>query len=195
MKTGKQHPPIYETGVIHGRFQVLHNDHVKYIMAGKTLCRHLVIGITNPEPLPTVREETNPDRNLPLSNPLTYYERYLMLKAVMLAAVPPECFSIVPFPIHIPEAYQYYVPTDAVFFVSIYDDWGRKKKERFQNAELITHVLWEVPPEKKGISGSDVRKRMAAEGAWAHLVPPEVCKLLKKWNIADRLRRLQASLQ
>ena len=27
----------YELGVIHGRFQVLHNDHIKYLMAGKRL--------------------------------------------------------------------------------------------------------------------------------------------------------------
>jgi nicotinamide-nucleotide adenylyltransferase len=41
---------LYELGVIHGRFQVLHNDHLRYILAGKELCRHLVVGITNPDP-------------------------------------------------------------------------------------------------------------------------------------------------
>ena len=39
-----------ETGIIHGRFQILHNDHVKYLLAGKQFCRHLVVGITNPDP-------------------------------------------------------------------------------------------------------------------------------------------------
>jgi len=38
-----------ERGVVHGRFQVLHNDHVKYLLAGKARCRHLVVGITNPD--------------------------------------------------------------------------------------------------------------------------------------------------
>ena len=37
-------------GVIHGRFQMLHNDHLKYLLAGKSRCDHLVIGITNAEP-------------------------------------------------------------------------------------------------------------------------------------------------
>ncbi|MFW9878404.1 MAG: nicotinate-nucleotide adenylyltransferase, partial [Candidatus Thorarchaeota archaeon] len=32
--------PNYEIGVIHGRFQVLHNDHIKYLMAGKRLCKY-----------------------------------------------------------------------------------------------------------------------------------------------------------
>jgi len=42
-----------ETGVIHGRFQVLHNDHLKYLMEGMALCDHLVVGITNPDPILT----------------------------------------------------------------------------------------------------------------------------------------------
>lgn len=36
-------------GVVHGRFQLLHNDHVKYIMAGMERCERLVIGICNPD--------------------------------------------------------------------------------------------------------------------------------------------------
>ena len=47
---------MYDIGVIHGRFQVPHNDHLRYLLAGKALCRHLVVGLTNPDPsLPTER--------------------------------------------------------------------------------------------------------------------------------------------
>ena len=45
--------PERETGVIHGRFQVFHNDHLVYLLAGLALCRHLVVGITNPDPFLT----------------------------------------------------------------------------------------------------------------------------------------------
>lgn len=41
---------MIRTGVIHGRFQLLHNDHLKYLLAGKARCEHLVVGITNPDP-------------------------------------------------------------------------------------------------------------------------------------------------
>jgi nicotinamide-nucleotide adenylyltransferase len=34
---------VYPLGVIHGRFQVLHKDHLKYLLAGKSLCEHLVL--------------------------------------------------------------------------------------------------------------------------------------------------------
>jgi len=29
---------VFDVGVIHGRFQVLHNDHLKYLLAGKEKC-------------------------------------------------------------------------------------------------------------------------------------------------------------
>ena len=41
---------MHKIGVIHGRFQLLHNDHLKYLLAGKKRCEHLVVGITNPDP-------------------------------------------------------------------------------------------------------------------------------------------------
>jgi cytidyltransferase-like protein len=47
----------YDVGIIHGRFQILHNDHVKYLMAGKELCEHIIVGITNPDPSLTKNHE------------------------------------------------------------------------------------------------------------------------------------------
>ena len=181
--------PSYETGVIHGRFQVLHNDHLKYLLAGKALCRHLVVGITNPDPGMTREEAEDPHRSQTISNPLTYYERYELVKTVLMAeGVPPAQLSIVPFPVHFPSQYHYYVPMDAVFFLTIYDGWGRKKLRYFNSLNLKTHVLWEKPPEQKGISGADVRLRMAAGRDWAHLVPPAGAALLNAWKIPDRLK-------
>ena len=184
--------PNYDTGVIHGRFQVLHNDHVKYLMAGKALCRHLVVGITNPDPVQTRVEEADPSRSDPLANPLTYYERYLMVKSVMIdAGVSLDSLSIVPLPINLPEHYRYYVPMDAVFFLTIYDQWGQRKQQYFESLGLTTHLLWRVPPEKKGISASDIRRRICANQPWEHLVPQSVPPLIQQWGITKRLRQLE----
>ncbi|MEE4357116.1 MAG: nicotinate-nucleotide adenylyltransferase [Desulfococcaceae bacterium] len=178
-------------GVIHGRFQVLHLDHLKYLLAGKELCRHLVVGITNPDPFLTRAEEADPDRSDPPANPLNYFERYQMVKAVLReAGLDFREFSIVPLPINMPERYQYYVPADAVFFLSIYDDWGRRKLRYFQKMGLKTHVLWEVSPEEKGISGREVRERMRGGQPWQHMVPPGVSLLMEKWEIPERLKQL-----
>ena len=87
----------YETGVIHGRFQILHNDHLKYLLAGKALCRHLVVGITNPEPEMVKAETVDPNRSDPLANPLTYYERYCLIRTSLAdAGLDMASFSVVP---------------------------------------------------------------------------------------------------
>ena len=101
--------PKYDIGVIHGRFQVLHNDHIKYLMAGKELCSHLIVGITNPDPSLTRDSSANPHRSTPLANPLTYYERYLMTKAALVEqGLELSEFSVVPFPINVPELIKYF---------------------------------------------------------------------------------------
>lgn len=118
-----------ETGVVHGRFQILHNDHIKYLMAGKSKCRHLIVGrITNPDPTLTRKDATDPARSSSHANPFTYYVRYQMVKTTLLGqGLGITEFSVVPFPINFPDLYKYYVPFDALFFLTIYNSWGEKK--------------------------------------------------------------------
>lgn len=179
----------YDLGTIHGRFQILHNDHLKFLLAGKELCKHLIVGITNPDPSLTKHHNSNPHRSQPFANPLTYYERYVMIRKNLLDKnFKLSEFSIVPFPINVPELLRYYVPMDAVFFLSIYDDWGRQKKEYLESLGLKLHILWEVPLEKKGLSGSDIRLSMVNGEPWKHLVPPATAKLVKEWGVIERLK-------
>jgi nicotinamide mononucleotide adenylyltransferase len=180
----------YDLATIHGRFQILHNDHLKFLLAGKKLCRHLIVGITNPDPSLTKYHNSNPHRSQPNANPLTYYERYVMIRETLLEeGLKPSDFSIVPFPINVPELLKYYVPMDVVFFLSIYDDWGRQKKEYLESLGLKIHVLWEVPIEEKGLSGSDIRESMRKGKQWEHLVPPATARLVKKWGVIERLKK------
>lgn len=180
-----------ETGVIHGRFQVLHNDHLKYLMAGKIRCKHLVVGITNPDPSLTRDNIADPHRSCPVANPLTYFERYVMIRSVLVeAGLPFSDFSVVPFPINLPELYRYYVPLEATFFLTIYDQWGRRKLEQFQALGLKTEILWRKSSHEKGLSGTEVRQRMVLGEAWEHLVPISVLDLMNAWKIPERLRKL-----
>lgn len=186
--------PKYEIGVIHGRFQILHNDHVKYLLAGKELCKHLIIGITNPDPSLTRSSDANPHRSTPSANPLTYYERFVMIREVMLEKrLKFKEYSIVPFPINVPEFIKYYVPLDAIFFLTIYDNWGYQKKKDLKSLGLKIHVLWEVPSEKKGLSSSDIREAMITDKKWEHFLPTSVAKLMKEWDITNRLKGLTSS--
>ncbi len=181
----------YEIGVIHGRFQVLHNDHIKYLLAGKQLCNHLVVGITNPDPSLTRDSKANPHRSASIANPLTYYERYLMVQAALLEqGLKYSEFSIVPFPVNIPELLKHYVPLDAIFFLTIYDDWGRQKKQYFESLGLSIHILWEVSLENKGLSSSEIREDMIKDEQWEQYVPKSVAYLMKEWNVTHRLKEL-----
>ena len=180
---------MHEQGVIHGRFQVMHKDHLKYLIAGKAGCRHLVVGITNPDPSLTRDDPSDPERSRPASNPLTYFERYALIRTVLRdEGLSSDDFSIVPFPINFPELYRYYVPMDAVFFLTIYDSWGERKLATFQSLGLRTEILWRRPGEQKGLRASDIRRRMADGESWEALVPPGAAKLMKKWDIPARIR-------
>jgi nicotinamide-nucleotide adenylyltransferase len=152
------------------------------------LCDHLVIGITNPDPRLTLSEKADPARSNPEANILTYYERYLCIRDALLEGGYKEStYSILPFPISFPELYGNYLPLDAVFFISIYDDWGRAKKKRFEELGLALHILREVEPGEKGLSSTGIRKLMAEDGVWESFVPPSVAARLRAWGVPGRI--------
>jgi nicotinamide mononucleotide adenylyltransferase len=180
-----------DCGVIHGRFQILHNDHVSYLLAGKSRCRHLVVGVTNPDPVLTRDDPADPDRSSPLANPLTYFERYIMVREALLGVgVGYADFSVVPFPINVPALYRYYLPLDATFYLTIYDEWGRRKLEQFTAVGLKTTVLWTKDLGNKGLRAADIRRRMILGEGWEHLVPQETVRLMNSWGVPKRLRKL-----
>ena len=182
---------MIETGVIHGRFQILHNDHMKYLMAGKSCCQHLVVGITNPDPTLTCSDKADPERSNPSANPMSYYERYQIIKTTLLEhGLGIQEFSVVPLPINFPDLYKYYVPLDATFFLTIYDEWGEKKLSVFESIGLKTKVLWRRPLSKKGLSGTQIRQYIAADLPWEHLVPHTSARIMKQMGIVERIKKL-----
>ncbi len=182
---------MVEIGVIHGRFQILHHDHLRYLLAGKERCQHLIVGITNPDPGQTRLDKVDPHRSSPEANPLTYYERYLLVRAALLeAGVPFADFSIVPLPINFPNLIHNYVPMDATFFLTIYDEWGKKKLNLLQELGVKTEILWERPLAQKGLKGSEVRQRILKGESWQYFVPDSVATILTQLDIQKRLKEL-----
>lgn len=51
-----------ELGAVCGRFQLLHKDHIKYILAAKKYCNHILIGITSPDPSVSIEEQSDVNR-------------------------------------------------------------------------------------------------------------------------------------
>jgi cytidyltransferase-like protein len=179
-------------GVIHGRFQPLHVGHLEYLLAGKARCDLLVVGITNPDPSLTVREESDLARGEAAANPCTFYERLVMVEGALAeSGVAREEFRIVPFPHGRPELLEYYAPRDATYFLTIYDDWGETKLHRFAELGLRTDVMWRR--DTKVTSGTELRERIAHRRPWEHLVPRAVATAIRELGIDARLERAAAA--
>jgi cytidyltransferase-like protein len=165
-------------GMIHGRFQPFHNGHLEYMRGAAAQCEELYVGITNPDPSRIKPEPSDPARHLPESNPWSYAERQLMVKAAAqdlgldLAHV-----HVIPFPVNEPDLWRAYVPDGVTQFLRLFSDWGGEKLERLRAAGYEVVVLDEGA--EKGLSGSDVRTALREGGGWESLVPPGVARILR----------------
>ena len=70
--------------MIHGRFQPFHLGHLEYLKGAAAHSDEVWVGITNPDPTRVKPEPADPLRHLPESNPYTYADRLLMVKAAVL---------------------------------------------------------------------------------------------------------------
>ncbi len=165
-------------GMVHGRFQPFHKGHSEYLAAAAERSDELFVGITNPDPTRIRPEPTDPLRHLPESNPWTYAERLLMVKAAAtdlgldLARV-----HVIPFPVNEPELWAAYVPDGVTQYLRLFSDWGGTKLERLREAGFEVVVLDEGA--EKEISGADVRAAIRDDGDWESLVPPGVARVIR----------------
>ena len=128
---------MIETGVVNGRFQVLHLKHMEYILAAKMRCRKLYIALTNPDGRMTGDSVNDQNRSTKAANPLTYFERYEMIKGAMQEfKVPEQEYDILPFPINFPEYIANYMPEDATYFMGLSDAWDEEKYKILRSLKL-----------------------------------------------------------
>lgn len=181
------------TGVVHGRFQPFHNDHLKFILAGFEKVEMMYVGITNPDPHLTNTDKADANRAKLLSNPCSYYERLEMVERSLTGAgIARERFRVVPFPINFPELLRHYTPVEAIFFLTIYDAWGERKKELMESVGLKVDVLWKRPLAEKGIDATVVRHKIAGNENWKDLVPPGTAEVILEYAIDERIRKIYA---
>jgi nicotinamide-nucleotide adenylyltransferase len=165
-------------GMIHGRFQPFHNGHLEYMRGAAAQCEELFVGITNPDPTRVKPEASDPVRHLPESNPWTYAERLLMVKAAALdLGLELERVHVVPFPVNEPELWNAYVPGGVTQYVRLFSDWGDEKLDRLRTAGYEVVVLDEGAD--KQVSGSEVRAALRAGSDWEPLVPAGVAQVIR----------------
>jgi nicotinamide-nucleotide adenylyltransferase len=166
-------------GMIHGRFQPFHNGHLEYMRGAAARCDELFVGITNPDPARIRPETADPLRHLPESNPWTYAERLLMVKAAARdLGLFPERVHVIPFPVNEPELWPAYVPAGVTQFSRLFSDWGGEKLDRLRQAGYEVVVLDEGA--EKEVSGAQVREELRSGGEWERLVPPGVARVIRE---------------
>jgi nicotinamide-nucleotide adenylyltransferase len=170
---------VTRRGMIHGRFQPFHTGHLEYLRAAAELSDEIWIGITNPDPTRIKPEPSDPARHLPESNPFTYAERLLMVKAAAGdLGLDPAAVHVIPFPVHDPELWPAYVPRGVTQYLRVFSAWGDTKVERLRKAGFEVVILDEGA--EKQISGVDVREALRADGEWESLVSPGVARVLRE---------------
>ncbi|MFQ5879515.1 MAG: nicotinate-nucleotide adenylyltransferase [Dehalococcoidia bacterium] len=167
--------PTY--GMIHGRFQPFHNEHLDYMRKTLERCQNLIAGITNPDPTLIIEDAANPHRHLSEANPFTFFQRLLMIKETLRdEGVPWERANIIPFPVHHPERWPYYVPKGTVHYMRVFSPWEEGKLQRFREYGWQVEVL--DPCDEKRLSATEVRERLAASDGWQEMVPPGVARVI-----------------
>jgi cytidyltransferase-like protein len=163
--------------MIHGRFQPFHNGHLEYLQGAAERSDEVVVGITNPDPTRIRPEPDDPLRHLPESNPYSYFERLLMVKAAAAdLRLDPSKVHVIPFPVNEPELWPSYVPPGVTQYVRLFSDWGGTKLERLRAAGYEVVVLDEGA--RKEVSGEDVRTALREGRDWEALVPPGVARVI-----------------
>jgi nicotinamide-nucleotide adenylyltransferase len=161
--------------MIHGRFQPFHNGHLEYLRGAAAQSDEVFVGITNPDPSRSKEEPSDPLRHLPESNPFSYVERLLMVKAV--AEDEGIRVHVIPFPVNEPELWAAYVPAGVTQFLRLFSEWGGTKLDRMREAGYEIVILDEGVD--KEISGADVRAAIREGGDWEALVPSGVSRVIR----------------
>jgi cytidyltransferase-like protein len=166
-------------GMMHGRFQPFHLGHLEYMRGAAERSEVLFVGITNPDPARIKPEPSDPLRHLPESNPWSYADRLLMVKAAASdLGLDPAGVHVVPFPVNEPELWAAYVPDGVTQYLRLFSEWGGTKLERLQEAGYEVVVLDEGV--EKEISGAEVREALREGGDWEPLVSPGVARVIRE---------------
>lgn len=178
-------------GSVHGRFQPLHNGHLKYIFAAKDRCDFLWIGITQYNVHNLLESPQDPHRQERFHNPFTFFERVEMIcKAITDNGLSLNEFDIIPFPIETPTHLTDFLPTSIPIFTTVYDQWNKHKVDVLRETGYQVLVLWEE--SVKEIDGITIRD-LICEGkeAWKNMVPQATIEMIEKYHIRDRLISLK----
>lgn len=174
---------------VHGRFQPLHVQHLRYLLAALERADLVHVGITQFERSHLTHVVgADEHRGLQSSNPLNYFERAELIGLALEGqGIGRDRFRVSPFPIERPEELQEFLPLDIPILTTRVDSWNDHKIELLKGLGYQVDVLYSLDP--KGISGSGIREMIARDDeGWVDLVPSTTVGYLKALELGARLR-------
>ena len=166
-----------------GRFQPVHEDHLRLFRMGLEEQGRLIVGVTNPDPSSRRPERESDHRHREDANPFTYWERCELL----LAALDHDArVVIVPFDLGRPELWEGYAPLDAVQYVGRGGPWETEKARRLAAAGY--RVVEVEPGRGERRTSTGIRAAMRSGAAWEPLVPPATVAPLRAMLARRRAR-------
>lgn len=178
---------IYKIAAVHGRFQPLHKGHVEYILEAKKRCDFLWIGITQYNISSLVATSNDPHRQMPKNNPLTYFERIIIITSSLIdEGLSKDEFSCIPFPIETTEYLMNFLPTSVPMFTTICDEWNTHKISLLEKHGYSVEVLWKR--DNKVYEGIEIRRKILEnDKTWKDMVTKKTTELLLEYKIRERL--------
>jgi len=191
---------MHKIGAAQGRFHMIHWGHMEYLLECKKKCEFLYIGVSDTDPENAYFHGRYEDDgtndvfrclNEPSIYTFTYFERARMISEAMLGeGVSSDEFMVVPFPVHKPQQIKYFVPQEAIVYITVYDAWGEGKPKLFGDLGYETELLWRRTMDERFTTATEVRRRMAAGEDFGDLVPEGVQKVINEYNLAEKLKDL-----
>jgi len=175
------------SGSIHGRFQVFHNNHLKYALKSFESVDFMYVGLTAYDILFT--NNRNHRFNL-LDNPLAFYERVEMVTKVLVGAgIGIDSFTVVPFPIERPWLLSQYIPSECKCYTSIKDQWNNTKIDILRKQGYDVGIV-DINADR--IDGFNVRRLIRErDKSWRLLVPCETQKMVDEIHLAERMLQIE----
>jgi FMN phosphatase YigB (HAD superfamily)/nicotinamide mononucleotide adenylyltransferase len=161
------------SGLVLGRFQPLHREHVRYLDAALDRVEHLVVGVTHP--FDAVPEAGGGPRNDPSANPLPFWLRERILLDWADRNRVASRVTVRPVPLT-GESLRSVVAPGTVVLVTEVEPWSLEKRAVIESAG---HRVVVLDVGDKTVSGTEVRDLIRrGDPGWRRFVPDLADELL-----------------
>lgn len=186
-----------ETFSIHGRFQIFHNNHLRYLrnaIAHFPNAKKLIVGITQPDNTTLVGGSGQPVHRTRLTdNPLTYEQRKEMIVRLIADEIEDSQleFEITPFPIEDPDAdLSKFISTNTIMTLGYCDDWTTQKIAILTSNGYGNICIVQNDSNGDRISGSMIRKKIRSDDSeWLKIVPPSISVYLQDTGLLEVIKK------